>query len=273
MKKIMLSLQEISLKDVSTCGGKAANLGELMKVGLNVPKGFVITTEAYEYKNSKELNEAILQEFDKLNSKYVAVRSSAISEDSSNFSWAGQLATYLFTDRESLLENIQSCWESVNSSRAKAYQQDNKLEVEEGGVAVIVQEMIDADTSGVTFTVHPVTKDANTVVIEAIYGLGEAIVSGIVTPDSYEIDKRNNKIINADISNQRIKIVQASKGTKSVEIPLEHQEEQKLSFKEIEETAKISKIIESHYNSPQDIEWCWKDGKLFILQARPITTL
>jgi len=273
MNKNILSLEEVTLKDVSLCGGKAANLGELTKLGLNVPKGFVITTNAYRDRDSNEIEREILTAFKKLNAKYVAVRSSATAEDASNMSWAGQLTTYLFTDERMLIKNIKKCWNSLNSPRASAYREQNNIKTSDVSVAVIIQEMIDADVSGVVFTRHPIIKDQDIMLIEAIYGLGEAIVSGMVTPDSYEISKKDCSIRDLSISKQAVKVSQARTGTKISDVFEEDQSKQKLSLTRIKELVRVCKEIEKHYSSPQDIEWCYKDNNLFILQSRPITTL
>ena len=133
--------------------------------------------------------------------------------------------------------------------------------------------MIDADVSGIAFTTHPVIKDNDIILIEAIYGLGEAIVSGMVTPDSYTFSKDKKSIINKESEIQERKIIGAGKGTEEVEMKISEQYKPKLSDEKIKELAKVCVEIENHYKKPQDIEWCMKDDDIYILQSRPITTL
>jgi len=142
-------------------------------------------------------------------------------------------------------------------------------------VAVVVQEMIDAEISGIAFTVHPVTKDKSQMIIEAGYGLGEAVVSGQITPDSYIVDKDDFSILDINISEQKKMMVKkgVAGGLTWKTLPKNKQEVQVLSGKQIVELAKICAKIEKHYKSPQDIEWAYANGKFYITQSRPITTL
>ena len=207
---------------------------------------------------------------------YVAVRSSATAEDSSVASWAGELESYLDTTEESLLVNVKNCWSSLFTPRAIFYRKEKELLKTKISVAVVVQTMVESEVSGICFTVHPVTEDKNQMIIEAGLGLGEAIVSGSITPDSYVIDKTDWSLMDVNVSNQERKIVRDKKkggGVKWVNVSNSDQEKQKLSGKEIVELAKICDGIEKHYKKPQDIEWARAGGKFYITQSRPITTL
>lgn len=133
--------------------------------------------------------------------------------------------------------------------------------------------MIQSEVSGICFTVHPVTKDKNQMVIEAGWGLGEAIVGGKITPDTYVIDKKSWTILDKNISGQEIMIVRNDNGTKEAEVPKAKQAKQKLPDKQILKLAQICQKIEAHYKKPQDIEWALEKGKFYITQSRPITTL
>ena len=134
--------------------------------------------------------------------------------------------------------------------------------------------MINSEISGIAFTVHPVTKDRNQMIIEAGYGLGEAIVSGSITPDAYVVDKKNMTLMDINISQQARQIVKGvSGGTKWAKIPKAAGSRQKLSGKQIVELAKICAGIEKHYKFPCDIEWAYAKGRFYITQSRPITTL
>ncbi|MEA2097980.1 MAG: PEP/pyruvate-binding domain-containing protein, partial [Patescibacteria group bacterium] len=138
---------------------------------------------------------------------------------------------------------------------------------------VVVQKMVQSEVAGVCFTVHPVSKNKNQLIIEAGYGLGEAIVSGIITPDSYTVDKKSLKILDKDINNQKKMIARTGKGNKFIPVNLEKSNFQKLLDSDIIKLSKICIEIEKHYKKPQDIEWAFKDNKFYILQSRPITTL
>ena len=140
-------------------------------------------------------------------------------------------------------------------------------------VAVVVQQLVNAEIAGICFTVHPVTKDYDQMVIEAGYGLGEAIVGGKVTPDTYVIHKKDWKTLEKHISEQTMMIVKAKQGTVEKEVPSAKQGKQKLGDVEILKLAKLCQDIETHYKYPQDIEWALVNGRLYILQSRPITTL
>ena len=206
--------------------------------------------------------------------KWVAVRSSATAEDSKVASWAGELDTFLFIDEKHLLEAIKKCWSSLFTPRAIFYRYEKKLLKTNVSVAVVVQQMVDSEISGVAFSVHPVTKDKNQLIIEAGYGLGEAIVSGTITPDTYVVHKKEGTILDINISTQEKQII-FKKGGGSVLKPVSKikQAKQKLTGKQIMELSEIIKKIEKHYRCPQDIEWALFKNKFYILQSRPITTL
>jgi len=319
--------KEINKKDIQIAGGKGANLGELIKIGIPVPDGFIILAGAFEEfleendinveikkswnrinikdiesveenseilrnlilkaKIPKKIEEEILKEFDKLKTKpthhrsepkamaggYVAVRSSATTEDSKIDSWAGELETYLNTSKENLIENIKKCWSSLYTPRAIFYRFQRKLDQTPVSVAVVVQKMVQSDVSGVCFTVHPVIKDKNQMVIEAAWGLGEILVQGKIIPDSYVIEKSNRKILEVNKNIQNKMIIGTKMGTKIISVPKPKREKQKLSEEQIKELAEICIKIEDHYQYPQDIEWVFERGKFYIVQTRPITAL
>lgn len=305
---------DISKKSVSEAGGKGASLGEMTKAGIPVPPGFVVLSSAFyrflaetdllaeiqalldkiNYKDINsvdgasnkiralilkaaippDLEKEIKADFKKLKTKFVAVRSSATAEDSSAASWAGELETYLNTTEKTLLLNVKKCWSSLFTPRAIFYRHEKKMLKTKVGVAVVVQQMVDSEISGIAFTVHPVTKDKKQMIIEAGYGLGEAIVSGSITPDSYILDKRNYSFLDINVAAQERQIVKgASGGTKWLVVSSAKREKQKLSGKQIVELAKICLQIEKHYKFPCDIEWAYVKGKFYITQSRPITTL
>jgi pyruvate,water dikinase len=305
---------QIGRKDAGIAGGKGASLGEMTQAGLKVPPGFVVLAGAFDRfleetdltqeleailkkvnyhdinsvdgasskirnlilnaKMPKDLEKDIVAEFKKLKTKFVAVRSSATAEDSSAASWAGELETYLNTTEKTLLFNVKQCWSSLFTPRAIFYRHEKKMLKIKVSVAVVIQKMVDSEISGIAFTVHPVTQDKNQMIIEAGYGLGEAIVSGSVTPDSYVLNKKEMSLIDINIAEQERQIIKgASGGTKWVPVLKATRAKQKLNGRQIIELAKICLAIEKHYKFPCDIEWALEKGKFYITQSRPITTL
>ncbi|TFF84543.1 MAG: phosphoenolpyruvate synthase [Promethearchaeota archaeon] len=224
---------------------------------------------------NEDLKERLYKQFDKLkgdsDNLFVAVRSSATAEDLPEASFAGQQDTYLGVDRSNYIEAVKKCWASLFTARAIYYRENNNFDHMKVGIAVIVQKLVESKISGVAFTRHPSSGD-NEVIIEAGLGLGEAVVSGSITPDSYEIDPDDWRIKNKEVSNQSIKIVREKNTTKEIELNEDEANEQKLQDKEIVKLAKICKDIEAYYDEPQDIEWAYSD-KLYIVQSRPITTI
>lgn len=319
--------KEIDKHSVAEAGGKGASLGEMTKAKIPVPPGFVVLASAFdrfieETKLNEEISarlaevnhedinsvdnaskiirevihetpmpadlaEEILASFNKLDAKYVAVRSSATAEDSSSASWAGELETYLNTEKNNVINNVKLCWSSLFTARAIFYRFEKKLHDSYISVAVVIQKMIQSDVSGIAFTVHPVTEDYDQMIIEAGFGLGEAIVSGQITPDSYVISKKEMSIIDISVAHQTRKLTRST-GQKSegksadeendlsnhwVELSDDEGQKQKLNEKQIIELAKLCKKIEDHYKFPCDIEWAHESGNFYITQSRPITTL
>jgi phosphohistidine swiveling domain-containing protein len=246
----------------------------------------------------------IVQYFKELDAEYVAVRSSATAEDGAENAWAGQLDSFLNTTEDTLLENVQRCWASLFTPRAIFYRFElmNRTHtdstrtdtdsmrthagLEKISVAVVVQKMIQSEVSGIAFSVHPITEDRNQLIIEAGFGLGEAIVSGSITPDSYVVEKEPRKIIDKNIATQERGIYRISSSSARGEVakgrrggsewqPIDpaKQSQQKLSDDQILELSELILKIENHYNFPCDIEWAYEGGKFYIVQSRPITTL
>ena len=311
--KYVKNLSEINKNNVDIAGGKGASLGELINAGVAVPPGFVLLSGAFKkFTNQStikseikkaldqtkiddvnsidkasnvlrdvihditiqpEIVDEILESHKQLNSSYVAVRSSATAEDSQLASWAGELETYLNTTEADLIENIKKCWSSLFTSRAIFYRHEKKLIDHDVEVAVVVQKMIQSEISGICFTVHPVTQDKNQMIIEASFGLGEAIVSGAITPDSYIIDKNNLEITNINIGQQNKKMVQENNKNVWLDLSAEESSKQKLNEDLTKEVAKTCQKVEDHYGFPCDIEWAIENGELYITQSRPITTL
>ncbi|MDD4050122.1 MAG: PEP/pyruvate-binding domain-containing protein [Candidatus ainarchaeum sp.] len=306
--------KDINKDSVKEAGGKGASLGEMYSSGIPVPNGFVVLANSFDLfikennldlkikqllktvilkktetieKASKEIQKLILSgkindnllkeiitNFKKLKCKFVAVRSSATAEDSSSAAWAGQLNTHLNTTEKKLIENIQKCWASLYTSRAIFYRFEKKLHDTNISVSVVIQKMVDSEISGIAFSVHPVTEDFNQLIIEAGYGLGEAIVSGQITPDNYVVDKKKCEILDQQINIQSKALYKCyRRGVKWKELTKKKGYSQKLSNKQIINLSKIIIKIEKHYGFPVDIEWAIEKNKIFITQSRPITTL
>lgn len=204
----------------------------------------------------------------------VAVRSSATAEDLPEASFAGQQETFLNIEGEAnLIESVRKCWASLFEPRAIFYRQEHNFDHFKVGIAVPVQKMIQSETSGVMFTVDPLTNNKITIVIEAIFGLGELIVQGTITPDHYKINKQSLKIFEKQIAPQE-KMLKLQKSRNILKtIPKKLQKNQKLTDRQITEIAIWGKKIEKHYYFPQDIEWAVENGHIYILQTRPITTI
>ncbi|MFT5036902.1 MAG: phosphoenolpyruvate synthase/pyruvate phosphate dikinase [Candidatus Azotimanducaceae bacterium] len=202
----------------------------------------------------------------------VAVRSSATVEDGKNAAWAGQLDTFLNVSEEALMANIKNCWASLFSVRALHYRLEQKLLHTHISVAVVIQEMIDSEKSGIAFSVHPVTKDTAQIIIEAGFGLGELIVAGEATPDSYVVQKESQDILDITVNTQD-KALYSGAGETNTTLLDEKGSKQVLASENIQELATIIEKIEKHYGFPCDIEWAYANETFYITQSRPITTL
>lgn len=205
---------------------------------------------------------------------YVAVRSSATAEDLPTASFAGQQSTFLnMHGEDEVIKAVKECWASLFTARAIFYRVQNKFEHMKVGLAAVVQEMVQSEKAGVMFTVDPISEDADVIMIEAAFGLGEVVVSGSVTPDIYRVNKKTMKILTKDVAKQTWMLVKHGEKNVKAEIKEDAQGRQKLTDEQIIGFAKLGKKIEEHYKFPQDIEWAVQKDELFIVQSRPITTL
>jgi len=326
---------ELDRKSGSIAGGKGANLGEMCKLKMPVPPGFVITAQAYSYfiekaglvkkikklvdsidvddttaleEKAKEIREMIiksempedlrceiLDDYENLSVDkaaleqakgdaldilkrsqepiFVAVRSSATTEDLETASFAGQQETFLnIKGNFELLEAVKKCFASLFTARAIYYRNKKGFEHEKSLLAVIVQKMIDADKSGVIFSDNPMGENDN-VIIEAVFGLGEGIVSGKIKPDHYEIERENLEITKKQIADKKIALTRNSQGdTEQVNLTEERSKSQVLTDSEIKRLADYSLKLEEHYKTPQDIEFAIESKQIYIVQTRPVTT-
>ncbi|HUS60357.1 MAG TPA: phosphoenolpyruvate synthase, partial [Nevskiaceae bacterium] len=204
----------------------------------------------------------------------VAIRSSATAEDLPTASFAGQQTTYLNIKGESnVVLKVKECWASFFEPRAIFYRQEKKIDHLKAGMAVLIQEMVPADVSGVMFTIDPVTNQKNRILIEAIYGLGELIVQGAISPDQYLLDKDSLEIINRHLEKQTVQLIKVGSLNRKTRVPSKLQTKRKLTDKQIVELARLGKKIHRHYFFPQDIEWVLTKNKFYIVQTRPVTTI
>mgnify|MGYP000122956900 FL=1 len=204
----------------------------------------------------------------------VAIRSSATAEDLPEASFAGQQETYLHVSgNDEVMEYVRKCWASLFEARAIFYREENNFEHSKVFIAVVVQKMANADKAGVMFTANPSTGE-DIALIEGSWGLGEAVVSGDVTPDNYVVDKKTNEVASVTISDKKVMYTNDEDGTSiKVDVPDEKRNERVLSDDELVELTEMGKRIQAHYGQPMDTEWAFENGTLFLLQARPITTL
>ncbi len=202
-----------------------------------------------------------------------AVRSSATAEDLPTASFAGQQDTYLnIIGKEAILKHIAKCWASLFTERAVTYRIQNGFDHRKVHLSVVVQKMVFPEVSGILFTADPVTSNRAVLSIDASFGLGEALVSGLVNADNYKV--QNGKLVQKKVSTKKLAIhAVPGMGTKEVEIEPENQNKQALTEEQILELNHLGRRIEEHFGCPQDIEWCYADNSFYIVQSRPITTL
>ncbi len=206
---------------------------------------------------------------------FVAVRSSATAEDLPEASFAGQQDTYLnVKGPEDLIKYVRKCWASLFGARAIFYREENNFDHSKVYIAVVVQEMVDAQKAGVMFTVHPSTGEEK-ILIEGAWGLGEGVVSGTVTPDTYWMDKVTGKILEKQVSEKKTMFQKKTENGQTVQVPVpdDLKNKQVLNENELAQLVKLGKNIHEHYQFPQDTEWAIENGKIFMLQSRPVTTL
>jgi pyruvate,water dikinase len=298
---------------LAIAGGKGANLGRLLEAGFSVPGGFIITTRAYHaYVSSNNLEDWILEtarsarpddpatldeasrairaRFDEgvmppmladaighayasIGRPHVAVRSSATTEDLPEASFAGQQETFLnVTGNGALLEAVVRCWSSLWTARAIAYRTRNQIEHHGAVLAVVVQEMVASETAGVLFTANPLTGKRTETVIDATFGLGEALVSGQVEPDHYVVNPTDGRILSKTLGAKAVAI-RAKPDGGTVTRTEGAAGRQALPDGAIIELSSLGQRVARLFGVPQDIEWAWAGGKIFLLQSRPITSL
>ncbi len=308
---LVAPLRSFGADAVARVGGKAANLGELLRAGLPVPDGFAVTTVAYTIASEiagvpglldspdiepeklraalrsveipQNIREQIIAAYRLLGSDApVAVRSSATAEDLPGAAFAGQQDTYLnVIGPDAVLDAVRRCWASLWTDRAVAYRREREIDAREVRIAVVIQKMVDAQTAGVMFTADPVTGARDRIVVDAGAGLGEAVVSGLVTPDHYVLDRGGwmldwtpglgEIIVRAEAGGG----VRHDSGSPSASSGVNGMNDGAalLTSGNLAELAAHARAIAEHFGRPQDIEWALADGRIWITQARPMTAL
>jgi len=263
-------------------GGKTANLSKLA-AKYPVPPGFCFTATAFQAKVSaskeRQLHDQIASAYHVLSKQCntpdpsVAVRSSAIDEDSSAASFAGQYESFLnVTGADAVIKAISHCMESANSERLLAYRKKQGL-YGTNPLAVLVQQMVPADISAVAFSVNPITNNIKEIVINANWGLGESIVGGTVTPDTYVVDKSSLSINSIHVANKQWMTVQSEIGTRETKIPRMLRMQPALNEEQIRDIALLAKNLERDMGWFVDLECAFQADQLFLLQCRPVTTI
>ncbi|MEM6729452.1 MAG: PEP/pyruvate-binding domain-containing protein [Pseudomonadota bacterium] len=270
MHSNVLWFEDAGCLEVADAGGKGASLASMTQQNLPVPGGFAVPADVLEkcvdveklrafaraqdheaavklVEDTAEVPEEVFEAYRKMGGGKVAVRSSASAEDSEAASYAGQQETYLnVVGEDAVRKAVIDCWASFFSERALFYR-GQKGSLEDLQMAVVVQKMVDAEKAGVAFSIHPVTRRKDRMLIEAVYGLGEAVVSGEVTPDHYVVDRKGKE--------------------KKSETP----HGGVLNADELARLASLAVNLEKHYGKPQDIEWAIFGSDIFLLQSRPVT--
>jgi len=261
---VMQILDEIDINDTKALQAAAEKIKKII-IEAPIPEDLVLFIREFYNELCQRVGE---------DDTDVAIRSSATAEDLPEASFAGQQDTFLHVSGDDeVIEYIRKCWASLFEARAIFYREENNFEHSKVYIAVVVQKMAIADKAGVMFTVNPSTGE-EIALIEGSWGLGEAVVSGDVTPDNYQVDKKNNEIINVTISDKKVMYTNDENGTSvKVEVPEDKRNERVLSDDELIELTEMGKRVQAHYGEPMDTEWAFERDNLFLLQARPITTL
>ena len=310
----VLWLDEVGKNDIGDVGGKGASLGELAGAGLPVPPAFVVTAGTYrsfieetgidealfeavdvdpddsaalaeaqaraeelilDTEMPDDLREEIIETYGNLDDgeAFVAVRSSATAEDLPDASFAGQQETFLNVTEEDLVERVRECWASLFTQRAIYYREQQGFAHDKVDIAVVVQRMVDAETSGVMFTSHPSTGEDD-LIVEAAWGLGEAVVAGEVSPDNYVVDRASGDLESVTVAEKNTMYGKSETGeTVAEDVPGDKRTARVLDESEIRRLVELGERVEDHYGEPQDVEWAIFNGEVFMLQSRPITTI
>lgn len=287
MTNDILWLDQAECQAVALVGGKAANLARFSRL-TPVPPGFALTTAAFDRAWSDgapparlpdDVRNAVTDAYAELARRVggeppsVAVRSSAADEDGAVASFAGQHETYLnVVSADAVAEAVLRCWASASSERALAYREQQHLN-DRAHLAVLVQALIRADVAAVLFSANPLTGSRDEVVVNASWGLGESIVGGTVTPDTYIVRKADGVLLSSRLGEKARMTVSVPGGTEEVDTPRFLRSRPALDPGQAAEAARLARNLEETTGWPVDLEVAWSDGRLYLLQCRPITTL
>jgi pyruvate,water dikinase len=315
---LVRALADLRAADAEAFGGKSSALGELIEAGIPVPPGFAVSAAAYrafvadaglgglieaamssvvpedvdavgaashrvgEAMRSAPIPAAVRDEvagrYGDLGEPAVAVRSSALGEDSQEATFAGQQETYLWVrGAEAVCDAVRDCWVSLYSSPAIAYRARLEAAAGEPAMGVAVQQMVDAEVSGVLFTCNPVSGDRSMVAINASWGLGLAVVGGEVTPDDYLVSKVTGEVVREHVHAKEVEYVPGAGGAVRAAVPDERRRAACLDRAALDALVETAKRVEGYFGAPQDIEWAIARGgelpsSLYVLQSRPVTT-
>ena len=266
--------------DAGLVGGKAANLSRLARMYHRVPDGFSLPVTVMDEVHPLDLRDEItaaisdLMNCHSLPDFIAAVRSSAVDEDGATASFAGQHETYLnIVGADAIIQAVTRCWESARSEHALDYRRQQGLSVERPQIAVLVQQLVAADVAAVVFSANPITGDRDEVMINASWGLGESIVGGTVTPDTFIVRKSDLTIIQSVIADKQRMTISVSGGTQEVDVPRLLRNTTSLNDEQVIEMAQLVVTLESTMEHQVDVECAYAGDKLYLLQCRPITTL
>lgn len=288
----ILWLGDKDCHEVQRVGGKAANLSRLA-ADYRVPTGFCLPPElcvqwlngllqesAHLLTPPRGLKEFVYREYQEMTIRCgtvdpaVAVRSSALDEDGLSSSFAGQYDTYLnIIGPEAISAAIVKCWDSVGGERMESYRKEHNLPTASLGIAVLVQQLISAEVSGVAFSANPVSGSRDEVMINATWGLGESLVSGRVTPDTWIVNKSDSRVKDRYVGEKGLMTVLADGGTTEVDVPRSQRQAVTLDGKKTREITQLAMDLEREMGWPVDLEFAYQSDDLYLLQCRPITTL
>lgn len=266
--------------DSSLVGGKAANLSRLARLYHRVPDGFSLPVTVMDEVHPLDLRDEIigaisdLMDCHRLSEFIAAVRSSAVDEDGVTASFAGQHETFLnIVGAEAIIQAVIRCWESARSEQALDYRRQKGLSVECPQIAVFVQQLVASDVSAVIFSANPITGNRDEVMINASWGLGESIVGGTVTPDTFIVRKSDLAVVQRIIVDKQCMTVSVPGGTQEVDVPRFLRNTASLDDEQVIEMAKLALTLEVTMEYAVDVECAYAGGELYLLQCRPITTL
>jgi phosphoenolpyruvate synthase/pyruvate phosphate dikinase len=280
----VLWLGEVECHETRHVGGKAAQLSRLAE-RWNISPGFSVTAAAFQQARGMDrlpepTRAAIERAYADLGARVgqptppVAVRSSAIDEDGHVASFAGQHETILnVVGIDAVMAAIEACWESFRTERALAYRERNGLTLDDIRLSVLVQLMVPADVSGVVFSIDPVTGDRSRAMVTASWGLGESIVGGAVTPDTWVVSRDKPEIVEHLLGEKRRMTVAVPGGVRDVDVPRLLRQQPSLTSEQVREVVDLAVALEREMGWPVDVEFAFAGGRLYLLQCRPITTL